>query len=168
MGNGSTNTLTMHMDFQYDTRGLSKFESDIGKIAEKFENVWSDVWKSTNRQFDLFMSGMATDVVKTWNDAEKTVVDSTKNALKGTVSAAFDGEMDKVGDIWEKSWDDMGTKLEGLWDKLLGAPLDRALTGVQNMFKELVFDPVSDWFTGLFSGDGWAKAAPAEATFTPA
>ena len=160
--------MNMQMAIEFDRQSAAGAVAEFNSVLKALEIAADKFSASVGRQFDLFMSGMATDVLKTWNDAEKTVVDSTKNALKGTVSAAFDGEMDKVGDIWEKSWDDMGTKLEGLWDKLLGAPLDRALTGVQNMFKELVFDPVSDWFTGLFSGDGWAKAAPAEATFTPA
>ena len=97
---------------------------------------------------------MATDVQKTWDDTGKTLADSTKNALKGTVVAAFDGEMDQVGDIWEKSWDDMVTKVDGLWDKLLTQPLNRAMTGLSNMFKEMIMDPVTNWFTGLFSGSG--------------
>ncbi|MCF8122916.1 MAG: hypothetical protein K9K34_10935 [Desulfarculaceae bacterium] len=97
---------------------------------------------------------MATDVQKTWDNTGKTLADSTKNALKGTVVAAFDGEMDQVGDIWEKSWDDMVTKVDGLWDKLLTDPLNRAMTGLSNMFKEMIMDPVTDWFTGLFSGSG--------------
>ncbi|MBU4563283.1 MAG: hypothetical protein KMY53_07210 [Desulfarculus sp.] len=98
---------------------------------------------------------MATDVQKTWDNTGKTLADSTKNALKGTVVAAFDGEMDQVGDIWEKSWDDMVTKVDGLWDKLLTEPLNRAMTGLSNMFKEMIMDPVTKWFTGLFSGSGW-------------
>ena len=97
---------------------------------------------------------MATDVQKTWDNTGKTLADSTKNALKGTVVAAFDGEMDQVGDIWEKSWDDMVTKVDGLWDKLLTEPLNRAMTGLSNMFKEMIMDPVTKWFTGLFSGSG--------------
>lgn len=154
MNSSYAGSLTWKISTIPDRQAFRDTESEIKKLVSSVGDFMGDVLKSADRQFDVFVAGMATDVLKTWDDAGKALSDSTKNALKGTVVAAFDGEMDPVGDIWEKSWDDMVTKVDGLWDKLLTQPLNRAMTGLQNMFKKMIMDPVTDWFTGLFSGSG--------------
>lgn len=154
MNSSYAGSLTWKISTIPDRQAFKDTESEIKKLVSSVGDFMGDVLKSADRQFDVFVAGMATDVKKTWDDTGKTLADSTKNALKGTVVAAFDGEMDQVGDIWEKSWDDMLTKVDGLWDKLLTEPLNRAMTGLSNMFKEMIMDPVTKWFTGLFSGSG--------------
>ena len=154
MGQTNAGLITSKLILTTDKQSLSSAKSEVENLIESLGKTFDKFSESASRQFDVFVAGMATDVQKTWDDTGKTLAASTKNALKGTVVAAFDGEMDQVGDIWEKSWDDMLTKVDGLWDKLLTEPLSRAMTGLSNMFKEMIMDPVTDWFTGLFSGSG--------------
>lgn len=154
MSSSYAGSFTWKVSVDPVTQSFRDTEAELKKLGSSFENILSTIGASASRQFDVFVAGMATDVQKTWDNTGKTLADSTKNALKGTVVAAFDGEMDQVGDIWEKSWNDMVTKVDGLWDKLLTEPLSRAMTGLSNMFKEMIMDPVSKWFTGLFSGSG--------------
>lgn len=154
MGQTNAVLITSQLILTTDKQSLANAKSEVENIIEGLGKAFDKFTASASRQFDVFVAGMATDVQKTWDDTGKTLAASAKNALKGTVVAAFDGEMDQVGDIWEKSWDDMVTKVDGLWDKLLTEPLGRAMTGLSNMFKEMIMDPVTDWFTGLFSGSG--------------
>ncbi len=155
MSQSDSSTATIKLGFQVDKQTVIATKSEFEGILTTLEKGLGAVWKSAEHEFDQFMTGMAQDVNKTWEATEKAFGDYTKSALKDSVVAVFQGEMDQVEDIWGKAWDGMAAKVEGLWDKLPDMAIKRAMTGAENMFKDLVWKPVSDWFTGLFSSDGF-------------
>lgn len=166
MSSSSAGSFTWKVSVDPVVQSFKDTESELKKLASSFETIMSTIGASASRQFDVFLTGMAQDVNKTWEATEKAFGDYTKSALKDSVVAAFQGEMDQVEDIWGKAWDGMAAKVEGLWDKLPDMAINRAMSGAENMFKDLVFKPVSDWFTSLlptellnFFGKGTTGAA---------
>ena len=150
-----TNTASFGVEYSVSVnqQSLTKAKSELTDIPKALKEALDQVMTSASRQFDVFLTGMAQDVNKTWEATEKAFGDYTKSALKDSVVAVFQGEMDQVEDIWGKAWDGMAAKVEGLWEKLPDMAINRAMTGLENMFKDLVWKPVSDWFTSLLPTD---------------
>ena len=75
-------------------------------MGGKFTEAWSDPLATLEKH----VSDNLTELGKAWGKTlEKGWTDSASTlgtAITDSISPFFDGEMDKVGDIWAKAWND--------------------------------------------------------------
>ena len=143
---------------------LTQVKSELGGIANAFQEQLEHVWKVFDKQAGEYVAATAKDMSTTWDKTQKDLKSITTNALSGTVTALFKGDMDDVGDIWESAWDSMIDKADSLWSGFLDRALDRAFDGLGNIFNDLVVDPALDWLSDI-SGD-WFNLIPGGSSST--
>ena len=69
-------------------------------------------------------------------------------SMWGTVSAWFEDDMDQVEDIWDNAWDSMIGKADKAWDGFLNSAINRAYSGLGDIFDKAVWEPATDWMSG--------------------
>ncbi|ADK83844.1 hypothetical protein Deba_0471 [Desulfarculus baarsii DSM 2075] len=116
-----------------------KPDNDIRKIvAEQIKTITDYVAKLTEKPFENL--GVSLNKVST-------------TAVQGTLSAIFNGEMDKIKGIWETTWSGMGKVVTSLFDDILGEIATRIVDSLGGALKSL-FSPLGDWLGGMLKNVG--------------
>ena len=98
--------LVINTEFKVDQNSTDQAKDAIDNLADHFLKAWSDPLATLEKH----VSDNLTELGKAWGKTlEKGWTDSASTlgtAITDSISPFFDGEMDKVGDIWAKAWND--------------------------------------------------------------
>ena len=100
------NQITVSTVIEVREESIAKVKSEIDSLGDYFTEAWSDPLATLEKH----VSDNLTELGKAWGKTlEKGWTDSASTlgtAITDSISPFFDGEMDKVGDIWAKAWND--------------------------------------------------------------
>ena len=98
--------LSYKFSIEVDQESYSNALGLLEELGGKFTEAWSDPLATLEKH----VSDNLTELGKAWGKTlEKSWTDSASTlgtAITDSISPFFDGEMDKVGDIWAKAWND--------------------------------------------------------------
>ena len=99
-------SVAIDLDISVSDSSLEEVKGSFYELKEHFEKAWSDPLATLEKH----VSDNLTELGKAWGKTlEKGWTDSASTlgtAITDSISPFFDGEMDKVGDIWAKAWND--------------------------------------------------------------
>ncbi len=126
-----------------DQKAKESARQELKSLAEYFAAAWQDVEKVLKTTAGDTVEDLMKDWNKSISDGWKKNGEVAKGAIKDSVSAVFDGEMDKVEKIWDTAWDKMGATLEATFKDLLAGLANNALNFLGNIFDDLVIQPAT-------------------------
>ncbi len=126
-----------------DGGAANEVKQQLKSLAEYFGLAWQDVEKVLKTTAGDTVEDLMKDWNKSISDGWKKNGEVAKGAIKDSVSAVFDGEMDKVEKIWDTAWDKMGATLEATFKDLLAGLANNALNFLGNIFDDLVIQPAT-------------------------
>ena len=145
--------LTFHTSVEWDESAEEKVVDGISNLQEKIEKAWSDPLATLEKH----VSDNLTELGKAWGKTlEKGWTDSASTlgtAITDSISPFFDGEMDKVGDIWAKAWNDMGNVLDSVLKGMIKDIFTQFGKYMGDVLNDLVVAPIADWL-GIKNGLG--------------
>ena len=99
-------TINLSINSSIEENSFEKVKLKLNELPSYFEKAWSDPLATLEKH----VSDNLTELGKAWGKTlEKGWTDSASTlgtAITDSISPFFDGEMDKVGDIWAKAWND--------------------------------------------------------------
>lgn len=98
--------------FVPEIRGENEVKQTWSDLLDLLKKKASEVWDATGEEAGKALGEGLTAVGKTYDELGKSFKKTTTDAFKGTISSIFQGEMDKVEDIWHNAWDNMTTAAE--------------------------------------------------------
>ena len=75
-------------------------------MGKHLEKAWSDPLATLEKHVSDNLTELGTAWGNTLNEGWKKSASTLGTAITDSISPFFDGEMDKVGDIWAKAWND--------------------------------------------------------------
>ena len=98
-----TSQLSLELDVKIKEETLENIGSTLSaKIAEAWSDPLATLEKHVSKNLDELGDAWGKTLKKGWTDSASTL----GTAITDSISPFFDGEMDKVGDIWAKAWND--------------------------------------------------------------
>ncbi len=137
---------------EWDLPDESEFKDYYKGITDYYIDTWS---KADDMVFSKITDGfklIGDDIVKQFKSFGDGIKGTAKDAVVGSVSAAFRGEMDSVEDIWGDSWDKMVSSVDGMFDTLFDSLIVRIKDIGTNIGYDMFAKPGADWVmktTGL-------------------
>ena len=119
MGGHETGTISLEVLLSLEDETVNGVIESITQIPDALQEQLERVWEVFDKQAGEYVAATAKDMSVTWDKTQKDLKSITANALSGTVTALFKGDMDDVGDIWESAWDSMIDKADSLWSGFL-------------------------------------------------